>query len=344
MSNPLDKKNYCLNCETPFNTDDRFCKKCGQSTNVYQLTLSKLFSDFFNTLFNWDAKIWITLRDIWVPAKLSLAYVAGKRERYIGPMRFFIVLLFILLALITYRFNHSANNFGDEDVIINATEQKALTKFDSLTIEYPISPIDNINCIREETFKKSLSTNNTAFTIPQSLYSKLADIKLTNHDITYLTPDEIIEQHHITGFANKLIVTQVIRAYKDRKGFARTVIGNSIWIAMLTIFLCACIMKLIYIRGKYYLVEHLVNVIHHHCFIIIILLLSCIFLFWDFDIGKSLPYTMTIIALYIIIALRNYYRQSWFKTIFKMCLIGIGYMIVLFTCVAFVIFISFLIT
>ena len=125
---------YCLNCESPLSHQDNYCKSCGQNKKAYRHNLADLAKDFFGTIFNLDAKIWVTARDIWVPAKLTKAYIAGRKKRYINPIRLFVVLLFFVLAIITNEFNKSTENiFGENKVHRISAKYKSKIAFDSLS-------------------------------------------------------------------------------------------------------------------------------------------------------------------------------------------------------------------
>jgi|GEM_PF-2879393 len=93
----------CLNCNQSFVEKDKYCNNCGQKTAIKELNFWTIVSDFFSNLFNVEAKIWRTFRDIWIPAKLTNAYISGKRVTYYNPIRIFIISLFTFFAL--YLFN-----------------------------------------------------------------------------------------------------------------------------------------------------------------------------------------------------------------------------------------------
>ena len=92
---------YCADCghESP----SRFCPQCGQRQDVHHRDLTALVRDFFGDVFTFDSRVFVSLR--WLlsrPGWLTLEYIAGRRTRYVSPLRlylFFSIVFFLLLSL-----------------------------------------------------------------------------------------------------------------------------------------------------------------------------------------------------------------------------------------------------
>jgi len=93
--------------------------------------------------------------------------------------------------------------------------------------------------------------------------------------------------------------------------------------------LTAILLLLIFYRKKYYY-EHLIFSIHTHTiFFILFSIVLSIQLFISEKFAEKLwPWTLLICLIYLIISLRNNYKQSWRKTIFKFILMSIPYLII----------------
>jgi hypothetical protein len=104
---------HCLNCDHVLIADAQHCSQCGQKVVIRQLSFWTIVSDFFSNLFNFETKIWRTLRDIWIPAQLTIAFVSGKRVSYYNPIRIFIICLFAFFALYLYNINDSFNSIEE---------------------------------------------------------------------------------------------------------------------------------------------------------------------------------------------------------------------------------------
>lgn len=124
----------CLNCNHTLSSSVAFCPNCGQKTKLSKLNFWNLISDFFATFFNLEAKIWKTLLHIWIPAKLTSAFIAGKRKSYYNPLRIFIVVLFAFFTLMIFKINNTlkeADEFA-ENSKHNVWKQELILHYDSI--------------------------------------------------------------------------------------------------------------------------------------------------------------------------------------------------------------------
>ena len=86
----------CENCGSPLYGDH--CYACGQPTKGLVRHFSSILGDFFDTVFNIDSRVLRTLGPLmYNPGYLSLEYFAGRRVRYVTPMR-----LFLFLSLVAF--------------------------------------------------------------------------------------------------------------------------------------------------------------------------------------------------------------------------------------------------
>lgn len=126
----------CLNCKQEISNSIKFCPACGQKTDFPPLNFYNILKDFFSTLFNLENKIWTTFKDLWVPAKLPLAYIQGRRSPYYNPVRFFLVILFGFFTVMFINFGKglkSVDKFRDEQQK-NIWEEDLVNKYDSLAL------------------------------------------------------------------------------------------------------------------------------------------------------------------------------------------------------------------
>lgn len=84
----------CQNCGTALS--GRWCHACGQDSRNPLRELRSLFEEFLESALSWDSKLVTTLKVLASrPGELTVAFVAGRRARYLGPVR-----LYLLLSLI----------------------------------------------------------------------------------------------------------------------------------------------------------------------------------------------------------------------------------------------------
>lgn len=92
----------CLNCGRLVN--GRYCSHCGQKFQPTKVPLRVYLEDTVESLFQIDNRVFRTLRDIFLyPGKVTRDYIAGKRARYLPPLRIYLsmsLLYFLVIALV----------------------------------------------------------------------------------------------------------------------------------------------------------------------------------------------------------------------------------------------------
>ena len=99
----------CENCGEPLYGE--FCSACGQPLKGLVRHFSSVIGDFFDTAFNIDSRVLRTIGPLlFKPGLLSLEYFAGRRVRYVTPMRLFLSLS--LLAFLAMQGSIESNEQG----------------------------------------------------------------------------------------------------------------------------------------------------------------------------------------------------------------------------------------
>jgi len=106
--------NICLNCDHRLH-DELYCPQCGQKARIKNLSLRYLLSTFYVAFLDFDKKLLRSLRDIWIPNKISENFLSGGRQTYVNHIRFFVVCLATCLALIAIHLKR-ADLSGMEDL------------------------------------------------------------------------------------------------------------------------------------------------------------------------------------------------------------------------------------
>ncbi|WP_254712469.1 hypothetical protein [Polaribacter pectinis] len=107
-----------------------------------------------------------------------------------------------------------------------------------------------------------------------------------------------------------------------------------IFLPLFTLFL-----KLFYIRRKYTYVDHLIFVFHIQT--VFFMLFSIFFLLEIFGVNPELWIFTVLFLLYLIIAMKKFYQQGYFKTFFKFILLNVSYSIVALVGIIFLLLVSF---
>jgi hypothetical protein len=104
----------CENCGSPLY--GTHCYACGQPIKGMVRHFSSILGDFVDTVFNIDSRVLRTLGPLLTrPGFLSLEYFAGRRVRYVTPMR-----LFLFLSLIAFFAIQGSIEFDERDADGNA--------------------------------------------------------------------------------------------------------------------------------------------------------------------------------------------------------------------------------
>ena len=102
----------CPNCEKEFDSSFNYCPHCGQKNTEPDPKLKHFISEFLSANFNLDSKIFHTLKSLVLrPAELSNEFIAGKRKKYITPVR-----LYLFISLV-YFFVLSINTDNGQKIV-----------------------------------------------------------------------------------------------------------------------------------------------------------------------------------------------------------------------------------
>lgn len=91
----------CLNCGAPVSAN--YCSNCGQETRLHVASATEFFHEFIGHYVALEGKLWQTL---WLlvrrPGKLTADYIAGRRARYVAPLRVYLSLSLLFFALLKF--------------------------------------------------------------------------------------------------------------------------------------------------------------------------------------------------------------------------------------------------
>lgn len=88
----------CLNCDSPL--AGPFCAECGQRAVPPHPRVSELAGDAFAEFSGWDGKFAETIRLlVRRPGELTKQFIAGRRVRFISPVRLYLAMSFVYFVL-----------------------------------------------------------------------------------------------------------------------------------------------------------------------------------------------------------------------------------------------------
>jgi uncharacterized protein DUF3667 len=348
---------HCENCGAEL--QGHWCAQCGQPAIEYRRSFRYVVADLLNEFLNWDSRFFTTIALlIFKPWRLTNEFLAGKRVRYVNPLRLY------LLASILFFF---AVNYGAKGIRIDATKfpeekraevaaviadkrgeiEKELSK-ENLTLEqrqqlqktldYLTRPAATITPTPAQTESSTPSPGASATAEPgQQNYGPIGDRPFVVFDDgKSTTPFE----RWIEGRAKEKMGEQGTKMGL----FIATLFSNLPYMMLCCIPLFALVLKLLYIRRHLFYIDHLIYALHIHSFfyaavMLIVLITIGLTRFASAAIAGWLIALLWIAFLtQIFLSIRFVYRQGWFWSIFKFLFGGFVYLMVLVLALAITFF------
>src|SRR5256714_3845575 len=348
---------HCENCGAEL--QGHWCAQCGQAAIEYRRSFRYVVADLLNEFLNWDSKFFTTIALLILkPWRLTNEFLAGKRVRYVNPLRLY------LLASILFFF---AVNYGAKGIRIDPTkfpeekraevaaaiadkrgEIEAELRKDNLTpeqrqkvqkaLDYLTKPSATITPTTEETASATPAPSaSPAAASHQQSYGPVADRPFVVFDnAKSTTPFE----RWIEGRAK-----EKMGEHGTKMGlFISTLFSNLPYMMLCCIPLFALVLKLLYIRGRIFYIDHLIYALHIHSFFyagIMLIVLATIGV-TRFGPGAIAGWLIALLWIafvtQIFLSIRYVYRQGWFFSIFKFIFGGFWDLMVLLFALAITFF------
>jgi hypothetical protein len=92
-------RGHCHNCGAA--VSGKFCPECGQETTLHVASAREFLHEFIGHYVALEGKLWKTLALLlFRPGKLTAEYIAGRRARYVQPLRIYLTLSILFFALL----------------------------------------------------------------------------------------------------------------------------------------------------------------------------------------------------------------------------------------------------
>jgi hypothetical protein len=357
---------HCENCGAELT--GRYCSQCGQPAIDYRRSFRHVIVDVLDSFLNWDSKVFATIGLLIVrPWQLTNEFVAGKRVRYLHPLRLY------LLASIVFFFtvNYWAKSFHVdnkpltpeaqselEEVLKNkdlppqaraALEKKLQQR--SPAPEPTASPPESTATSPETTApppaatasssEATASPSEAAKTSPPLHESPSKKKRQRPKNEAASGKNEVL-QFGPEKSSNRF-KTWLEHQAKEKIGengtnaqlFLSSMISNLPYMMLCSIPIFALILKILYIRNRVLYIDHLIYALHIHTFAYVV---SISIILITIGLNRVFPGVLSglIIALLwcgfavqIFLSIRRVYRQGWFKSFIKFWLGGVVYLVVL---------------
>jgi len=316
---PVRKKfhftGFCSNCEHP--VDGKYCTNCGQSAKDFRRPFFSVVSESLGDALSLDSKFFHTLVPLFLrPGYLTKEFMRGRRARYTLPFRLYLFLTFFAFLLLTH--NHKPETDSEKNLTFQNSDGKdveVLSLFEDMIDE------DKLNAdslVGNSDFKNGFIHINTGSE------SKLkSDTISPPIDVDIGKGNELISQ-------NKTI-KKILDMWRLNPTLMMDNAFKKLSLTLLFILpLFALFLALFYIRRKHYLLEHLLISLNFHSFIFVVVIVSELLILTGIKaIHPFAFYLYLLIPLQLFLALKFYYKQSWFKTFIKFIMLSFIYNILL---------------
>ncbi len=338
----------CQNCTIENDSPFQYCPNCGQKNTDGKITFSELWTEFQDAAFNIDSKTWQTLKNLLIPGKLTVEYFSGKHRRYVHPLRLLIVTSVLTIIAMSFQGFESTTNHGydvQERILKNYERQRVfriLKKItDSTNAIFPAQQTEIITDTILTTLNDSMSvllfeSSNEAAnkygdrygdTINLNHYASFGDEEpemISKHDFLYVEEDELVAIYKKeANILEQLIFKQKVKFIKDESQLFAAIVGHTTWAILLMMPCLALVLYFLYVRHRYFYIEHLIFAFHFQSFSFLVLTILIV----GMNIFPSWVFLalMIIIWIYLFISIWKVYRQSIAKTLFKFLLLSISY-------------------
>jgi hypothetical protein len=121
----------CLNCDTPL--QGPWCHHCGQKASAVDLSVHDVLHEAVHEFIHLDGKILQTLKLLVAkPGQLTREFIAGRRARYISPLRLYLtfsVLFFAVAAIVpgarqAFIQTSSSREAAERGTVLNVEEER----------------------------------------------------------------------------------------------------------------------------------------------------------------------------------------------------------------------------
>lgn len=327
----------CKNCETPCEPDFHFCPECGQEL-ADNLTFGILFHNTIENFFSIDARFFRSFFPLmFKPGVLARRFVDGKRLSYLHPAQFY--LFFSVLFFFIFSFS-----IRKADSQVSQALKKGFDKeivLDSINIEQDSIAIEKAR----EAFKENRKFMGISDEEAQEIDSAIAsgkgrpemnfsfDRSELDSLININAPEEeklkAMGMKEDAGGFNRMFFTQLLKFYQQKGDGILQTFYDTIPIAMFFMLpFFAILLKVFYWRRATF-AHHMVFSFYFFTFLFtafcVLLLAEMVF---DIPFWIEFLFFLSFIV-YLILALRNFYRSRWIGAILKANIITFVYMLII---------------
>jgi uncharacterized membrane protein len=361
---------HCENCGAQL--VGHYCAQCGQPAIDYRRSFRHVIVDLLNEFLNWDSKFAATIGLLMAkPWRLTNEFLAGKRVRYVHPLRLYLLVSIAFFFAATYgiksaHFQPISLSPKDRAEIRQELERENVPPEVRAKVEQaiggkPIAPPkralledelknEHLPAEARDAIQERLDHGDPPPNARDKLEETMKDLapeirakveqslKKAKDKPVIFDADDNAKPDAMDKWIEKRAREKFGEHGTNIQLFLITLFSNLPYMMLACIPLFAFVLKILYIRRHIFYIDHLVYALHIHSFAYLAIMLI---VFATIGLNRSMPGTFagllialmwTTFAAQIFLSIRRVYRQGWFFSVFKFFLGGFAYLIVL--CVA----------
>ena len=341
---------HCENCGAKL--AGPHCAQCGQAAIDYRRSFRHVIVDVLDSFLNWDSKFFATIGLLIVkPWRLTNEFLAGKRVRYLHPLRLYLLASILFFFAVNYGargLRVDTSNLGSKDRAEIEADLKnedlppeARAKLERLLREPSPPPLPAASLSPAASAVPATSSAPAAPTAPpKQTFGPVTDrpFVLFDADTKPSTPfEKWIEARAKEKFGE----------HGTKFGlFLSTLFSNLPYMMLCCIPLFAFVLKVLYVRRHIFYIDHLIYALHIHTFAytgIMLIVLATIGLNRVASgalAGWAIALLWIAFVVQIFLSIRRVYRQGWFISTLKFFTGGFIYLFVLAVALAATFFIT----
>lgn len=344
----------CENCATPL--QGQYCYACGQSAHNPLKHVGHALEEVFESFWHLDGRIFRTLRDLLVPGRVAINYLAGHRVRYVAPLRLFVVLTVLTFFIAHFTIRLDNVNIG-KDGIDNSDLGAATTVAEVERIRD--ASLAGIAAGKQGASQGGINISNAMISAEKTVRSTADErIKQLREAqakglpppppmVDRLTDGKPIKLDRAPGFFNDWLNRQVDKANANiarlkqdpslLKDAALSAVPSTLFV-LVPVF--ALMLRIAYLLKPWRYLEHLVVALYSHAFLLIALL--AVFAMMSLQdwvapiapwLGVATGWLKTLawwsMPAYLLVMQKRVYRQGWPMTVLKWFVLGTVYLVML---------------
>ena len=358
---PVVEGPACENCSAALLGD--YCYRCGQPVKGLVRHFSSILGDFLDSVLNIDARFPHTIWPLFArPGFLSLEYFAGRRVRYVSPVRlfFFVSILtffvaqFVISGTDAFQFDEDdGSRIGRATTVaeVEKTRDEAIAKLDDAIAKAGKSPAATVGLRSAEAQVRTDAANRirdlqAAATRGEPPPPPTPETFSFDDGGAWDPKTHPVRINWMPAFANDWLNAQIGRARDnvsrmgtDSSRYKDALLGAVPSTLFLLLPLFAVMLKIAYVFKRRLYMEHLIVALHSHAFLCLDLLLVFGVIALDRVVapdsfaGGVLNLVEVALfawmAVYLLIMQKRVYRQGWPMTLLKYFALGTCYCVLL---------------